>query len=185
MNDPTLRICVFCGSRSGTDPAYVHAATAVGTSLARRGIGVVYGGGRVGCMGAVADAALAAGGEVIGIIPEALVAREVAHPGLTALHVVSTMHERKALMADLSNAFLTLPGGFGTLEELFEVVTWRQLGIHAKPIALLDVAGYFDPLLDFCDRSVTSDFVNAKDRANLISGTDIEILIDRLLATIA
>ncbi len=179
-----MRFCVFCGSRSGADPRYERAATAVGTALATRGIGVVYGGGRVGCMGAVADAALAAGGEVIGIIPAALVRREIAHPGLTDLRIVDTMHERKALMADLSDAFLTLPGGFGTLEELFEVVTWRQLGIYEKPIGLLDVADYFASLIAFCDASVAADFVHANDRANLRSGTDIDALIDELVAAV-
>ncbi len=179
-----MRICVFCGSRAGTDPAYLAAAVAVGRILAERGVGIVYGGGRVGLMGAVADAALAAGGEVIGIIPHALVAREVAHAGLTELRVVDSMHERKALMAELSDAFLTLPGGFGTLEELFEVVTWRQLGIYDKPIGLLDVAGYFTSLIRFCDETVAADFVRPHDRAAMRTGTDPAELIDRVLAEV-
>jgi len=137
------RLCVFCGSASGVRPEYEAAARELGTVLAGRGVGVVYGGASVGLMGVVADSALAAGGEVIGIIPQALVDREVAHAGLSELHVVGSMHERKALMAELSDAFVALPGGMGTLEELFEVFTWRQLGLHAKPIALLDVAGYW------------------------------------------
>ncbi len=180
-----MRICVFCGSRAGTDPAFVEAALAVGRMLAERRIGIVYGGGRVGLMGAVADAALAGGGEVIGIIPHALVAREVAHAGLTELRVVDSMHERKALMADLSDGFLTLPGGFGTLEEFFEVVTWRQLGIYDKPIALLDVAGYFTSLIRFCDETVEADFVRPRDRAAMLTGVEPSELIDRLLAEIA
>ena len=141
-----MRVCVFCGSSAGRGNAYVDAAARTGTALAHRGYGIVYGGGRVGCMGALADAALAAGGEVIGVIPEALAAREVAHRGLSELHVVGSMHERKALMAAHADAFLILPGGFGTLEELFEVVTWHQLGYHRKPVALLDVDGYFAAL---------------------------------------
>ncbi len=180
-----MRICVFCGSRAGTDPAYLEAANAVGTLLAERGIGIVYGGGRVGLMGAVADAALATGGEVIGIIPHALVAREVAHAGLTELRVVESMHERKALMAELSDGFLTLPGGFGTLEEFFEVVTWRQLGIYHKPIGLLDVAGYFTSLIRFCDETVATDFVRASDRDAVLTGVDPSELIERLLGEIA
>ncbi len=176
-----MRICVFCGSRAGSNPAYLEASVSVGRLLAQRGIGVVYGGGRVGCMGAVADAALAAGGEVIGIIPHALVAREVAHPGLTELRVVDSMHERKALMAELSDGFLTLPGGFGTLEEFFEVVTWRQLGIYDKPIGLLDVAGYFTSLIAFCDETVAADFVKPHDRAAVLTGADPNELIERVI----
>ncbi len=156
----------------------------MGRLLAERGIGVVYGGGRVGLMGAVADAALAAGGEVIGIIPHALVAREVAHAGLTELRVVDSMHERKALMAELSDGFLTLPGGFGTLEEFFEVVTWRQLGIYDKPIGLLDAAGYFTSLIRFCDETVRADFVRREDRDVVLTGVDPSDLIERLLAEI-
>jgi hypothetical protein len=176
-----MRICVFCGASDGFDPAYVRTASDVGTMLAERGIGLVYGGGRVGCMGAVADAALAAGGEVIGVIPERLATREIAHTGLTTLHVVRSMHERKALMADNADAFLGLPGGFGTLEEIFEVVTWRQLGFHAKPCGLLDVDGYFASLLQFCDDAVTKGFVKQSDRDAVISGTDPGTLVDALV----
>src|SRR4051812_49148308 len=148
---PAMRVCVFCGSNPGARPEYAAAARAVGRALAERGRGLVYGGGNVGLMGVCADAALAAGGEVIGVIPDALQTAEVAHGGLTRLHVVRTMHERKALMADLSDAFAALPGGFGTLDELFEILTWAQLGIHAKPVAILNVAGFFDPLLAMLD----------------------------------
>jgi len=173
-----VRVCVFCGSAPGTDPRFLETASAVGRRLVERGAGVVYGGGSVGLMGAVADAALAAGGEVIGVIPEALAAREVAHRKLTELHVVGSMHERKALMAAHSDAFLALPGGFGTLEELFEVVTWHQLGYHNKPIALLNVAGYFDSLLHFCDEATAQKFIRESDRATLLSGDDLEAVLD-------
>jgi uncharacterized protein (TIGR00730 family) len=177
-----MRICVFCGSSDGTSPAYLEAARRTGTLLGERGIGVVYGGGRIGLMGAVADAAVAAGAEVIGIIPEMLAAREVAHRSLTELHVVGSMHERKALMAAHSDAFLALPGGYGTLEELFEAVTWRQLGYHAKPCAVLNVNGYFDALERFCDDSVAGGFVKPPDRAGLVFGTDLAALVDDLVA---
>ncbi|MQY50212.1 TIGR00730 family Rossman fold protein [Rhodocyclus tenuis] len=147
MNDKVSAVAVFCGSSSGTQAIYDEKARETGRLLAERGIRLVYGGGRVGLMGAVADAALAAGGEVVGVMPEALVEREIAHKSLSHLHVVGSMHERKALMAELSDAFVALPGGAGTLEELFEQWTWAQLGVHAKPCGLLNVAGYFDPLL--------------------------------------
>jgi len=179
-----MRICVFCGSNDGDDPAFAECATAVARARVARDFGVVNGGGRVGLMGTVADAALAAGGEVIGIIPEALAAREVAHRTLTELHVVGSMHERKALMAAHSDAFLALPGGFGTLEEVFEVVTWRQLGYHDKPCALLNVAGYYDALIAFCDTAAARGFVHAPDRAALLSGADIDELLDALIARI-
>ena len=144
-----IRICVFCGASAGQDPVYAEAAGALGRELAARSIEVVTGGGKVGLMGVVADAALEAGGRVIGIIPRFLVEREAAHRGLSELHVVETLHERKALMHELSDAFIALPGGFGTLDELTESVTWAQLGLHAKPIGLVNVAGYFDDLLAF------------------------------------
>lgn len=179
-----MRVCIFCGSNDGDRPAYRHAAVAVAESLVRRGIGIVYGGGRVGLMGTVADAALAAGGEVIGIIPEMLAEREVAHRHLSELHVVGSMHERKAMMAALSDAFITLPGGFGTLEEIFEVVTWRQLGYHEKPSGVLNVEGYYDSLITFCDDAVARGFVKANDRKNLIASDDVETLIDALLALV-
>src|SRR5512146_1988331 len=146
------RVCVFCGSSPGSNPIYLEAARAMGRTLAGRGLGLVYGGGSVGLMGALADAALAAGGEVVGVIPRALQLRELAHGRLTTLHVVGSMHERKARMAELSDAFAALPGGMGTLEELAEILTWAQLGLHARPCGVVDVAGYFAPLLAFLDR---------------------------------
>lgn len=173
------RLCVFCGSSPGADPRYGEAADAVGRILAERGLGLVYGGGNVGLMGRVADAALAAGGEVIGVIPNALVSKEVAHEGLTRLDVVGSMHERKARMAELSDAFVALPGGVGTLEEMFEILTWSQLGLHAKPCGLLDVAGYFRPLLAFLDHAVAERFLKEKHRALLLAGESIDDLLDR------
>jgi len=163
-----VRVCGYCGSSAGNDPRFRAAAEELGTALARARIGVVYGGGRVGLMGAVADAALAAGGEVIGVIPAALAEREVAHQGLTQLHVVDSMHERKALMNELSAGFIALPGGFGTFEEFCEVVTWSQLGIHRKPCGLLNVAGYFDPLIAMFDRAVGQGFISDDNRAIVI-----------------
>lgn len=158
------RVCVFCGSNPGTGEAYLAAAEALGTALARAGVGVVFGGGSVGLMGRVADAALAAGGEVHGVIPHSMQQRELAHPGLTRLYVVPSMHARKAKMAELSSAFVALPGGFGTLEELFEVLTWAQLGIHQKPIGLLDVDGYWTPLLAFIEQAIQRGFVRPEYR---------------------
>lgn len=158
------RICVFCGSSHGRNPRYADAARQVGSLLARENVGIVYGGGGVGLMGLLADAALAAGGEVIGVIPRALVNREVAYSGLADLRIVSSMHERKALMADLADAFLALPGGLGTIEELFEIVTWAQLGIHRKPTTLLDVDGYFRPLTAFLDHMVSEGFISEANR---------------------
>src|SRR6476659_9409503 len=158
-----MRICVFCGASPGNEARYVDAARAVGEGRARQGIGVVYGGGRVGLMGAVADAALAAGGEVIGVIPQELVDRELAHGGLTELHVVGSLHERKALMAELSDAFVALPGGFGTLDELMEQLTWSQLGLHRKPVGLLDVEGFWAPLIALARHAVEEGFVRTLD----------------------
>jgi len=175
------RICVFCGSADGRLPVYRETAIQVGRALAARSVGLVYGGGNAGLMGALADAALAAGGEVLGVIPRRLADREVAHAGLTQLHVVETMHERKALMTELSDAFLTLPGGFGTLDELFEAITWRQLGFHDKPCAVLDVAGYFDGLLAFIERAVADGFVRTSDRERVLAGSDVDGLLDALL----
>jgi uncharacterized protein (TIGR00730 family) len=175
-------ICVFCGASAGTNPAYLAAAQAVGASLAGRGIEVVYGGGRLGLMGAVADAALAAGGRVTGVIPSALVDREVAHRGLTDLRIVTTLHERKALMAELSDAFIALPGGLGTLEELAEVLSWAQLELHAKPIGALDVAGYFDPLAVFLDHATAEGFIAPAQRRLLMIDTDLDTLLDRFAA---
>jgi uncharacterized protein (TIGR00730 family) len=176
------RICVFCGSSSGARPSYAKAARDLGIALACRGIALVTGGGSVGLMGAVADAALEAGGEAIGVIPETLVARELAHPRLTELRVVRSMHERKATMTELSDAFVTLPGGFGTLDEMCEVLTWTQLGIHAKPCGILNVDGYFDPLLAFLDRAVQEGFLLADHRALLLEETEPQRLLSRLLA---
>jgi uncharacterized protein (TIGR00730 family) len=176
------RVCVFCGSSSGRDAVYREAAAALGCELAGRGVGVVFGGGRVGLMGVLADAALAAGGEVIGVIPRALVAREVAHAGLSDLRVVETMHERKALMAELSDAFVTLPGGVGSMEETFEVMTWAQLGIHGKPCGLLNVAGFYDPLLRQLDRFVAEGFVKREHRDLLVVGDTVGGLLDALAA---
>lgn len=152
------RLCVFTGSKAGVRPSYRSAAVSLGEALVSRGLGLVYGGARVGLMGAIADAVLARGGEVVGVIPERLVAREVAHTGLSDLRVVSSMHERKALMADLSDGFVAMPGGWGTLEELFEVLTWSQLGLHRKPCGLLNIDGYFDPLLAFLRHAAEEGF---------------------------
>jgi uncharacterized protein (TIGR00730 family) len=171
-------VCVFCGSNGGADPAYVDAAAEVGRGLAEQGIRIVYGGGRVGLMGALADSARAAGGEVIGVMPQALVDREIGHTGIDDLRVVDTMHERKALMVELADAFVALPGGIGTLEELFEVYTWAQLGIHAKPLALLDVAGYFQPLAAFLDHAVAERFLRPETRAMLAIAHSLEGVLD-------
>jgi uncharacterized protein (TIGR00730 family) len=170
-------VCVFCGSNAGADPAYVRAAEAVGRGLAERGIRVVYGGGRVGMMGALADAARDAGGEVVGVMPQALVDREIGHMGIDDLRIVGSMHERKALMVELADAFIALPGGIGTLEELFEVYTWAQLGIHAKPLGLLDVGGYYEPLAGFLDHAVDQRFVRPETRALLAVARDLESLL--------
>ena len=175
-------LAVFCGSSAGDRPVYADAAADVGRALARRGVRVVFGGGSVGMMGAVADAALAAGGEAVGVIPHGLLAREVGHEGVTALHVVDTMHERKALLAELSDGFVALPGGIGTLEELMEVWTWAQLGIHRKPVGLLNVAGYFDALLAFIDHAVAEGFVRATHRDLLVVANTPEGLFDALAA---
>ncbi|HYG76051.1 MAG TPA: TIGR00730 family Rossman fold protein [Planctomycetota bacterium] len=174
------RLCVFCGSSSGARREYADAAVTVGKELARRNVELVYGGGRVGLMGTVADATLAAGGRVIGIIPRPLATKELAHDGLTELRVVETMHERKALMAQLSDAFIALPGGFGTLEEFCEVLTWAQLGLHRKPCALLNVRGYFDPLLNLFDHAVTESFVMAEHRGIVLQDSDVSKLLDAI-----
>jgi uncharacterized protein (TIGR00730 family) len=173
-------ICVYCGSSAGTDPAFVAAARELGSLLGSTGRRLVYGGGCVGLMGEVADAALAAGGQVTGIIPKTLMGKEVDHRGLTALHVVGSMHERKTRMADLSEGFIALPGGIGTMEELFEVWTWNQLGLHAKPIGLLNAGGYFGPLLAFLDSMVEKGFVRAEHRAFVRVDTDAAGLIEQM-----
>ena len=172
------RICVFCGSRVGTRPEYLACARTTGTLLAGRGIGVVYGGSTVGTMGALADAALAAGGEVIGVIPGSLVEREIAHRGLTELHEVESMHARKALMVDLSDGFIALPGGSGTMDEFFEVFTWAQLGFHAKPCALIDVSGFYQPLLTFLRRAVADGFIPSEHLDLITVGVDVASVLD-------
>lgn len=174
------RVCVFCASRTGKDPIFREAATALGAALAGRGLGLVYGGAHVGLMGAVADAALAGGGEVVGVIPSSMVDREVARRGLTQLHVVRTMHERKALMADLSDAFVALPGGYGTLDEFFEALTWSQLGYHSKPCAVLNVGGFFDPLLAYLDGAVDAGLLHLANRRLIIVATGIDEVLDRI-----
>lgn len=175
-----MRLCVFCGSSPGNKPEYLAAAQQLGTALAKAGIGLVYGGAQVGLMGAVADAALAAGGEVIGVIPRHLVERELAHEGLTTLHEVGSMHERKAMMADLSDGFIALPGGVGTFEELFEVWTWGQLGHHQKPCALFNAAGYYDQLIAFLDHALTEGFMRQPYRDMLIVDNQVDSLLDRV-----
>jgi uncharacterized protein (TIGR00730 family) len=174
------RICVFCGSNRGARPEYAAAARALAAALVREGLTLVYGGGRVGLMGELADAVLAAGGQAIGVIPRNLVLREVGHAGLTELRVVETMHERKALMADLSDAFIALPGGLGTLEEVFEIWTWAQLGVHRKPVGFLDTAGYYAPLLSFLDHAVEERFIRAPHRAVAIVEQDVDALLARM-----
>jgi uncharacterized protein (TIGR00730 family) len=176
------RICVFAGSNPGTRPEYAAAARALGAELAARGLGLVYGGSSVGLMGVVADAALAAGGSVVGVIPRALFPREVVHAGLADLRVTGSMHERKAQMVDLADAFVALPGGLGTFDELFEVLTWAQLGLHAKPIGLLDVAGYFAPLLVLIAHAEAEGFVPPHDRDLLLRAAEPAALLDALLA---
>src|SRR6476619_5379385 len=176
-------LCVFCGSNAGAQPAYLEAAQAVGRGLAQRGLRVVYGGGKVGMMGAVADAARAEGGEVIGVIPQSIFDLEIGHTGLDDLRIVGSMHERKALMAQLADAFIALPGGIGTLEELFEVYTWAQLGIHSKPLGLLDVAGYYAGLAAFLDHVVAQGFLRAETRDALAVAGDLDALLAAMAAT--
>jgi uncharacterized protein (TIGR00730 family) len=176
------RLCVFCGSNSGSPPAYAAAARDLGRRLVARGLGLVFGGGHVGLMGVVADAALEAGGEVIGVIPQALVDKELAHGRLTALRVVASMHERKAVMADLADGFAALPGGYGTADETFEILTWAQLGLHAKPVGLLNTAGFFDPLLAWLDRAVADGFLRPAHRRLLRVANSPEQLLDLLTA---
>jgi uncharacterized protein (TIGR00730 family) len=171
------RVCVFCGSSPGADSDFVTMAETLGRLLAAQRLTLVYGGASVGLMGRLADSAMAAGGEVIGVIPRALVDLEVAHAGLADLRVVDSMHERKAVMADLADAFLALPGGLGTLDELFEILTWAQLGLHRKPVGVLDVAGYFEPLLAFLDRAVAARFLHRGHRAMLLCERDPERLL--------
>lgn len=179
MNDGAIKICVFTGSRRGVLPAYTAAAEELGRELVARGYGLVYGGGKVGLMNVVAETVLQLRGTVVGVIPNALVSREVAHRGLTELRVVGSMHERKALMAELSDGFIALPGGIGTMEEFFEVLSWAQLGLHQKPCGLLNVAGYYDSLIRFLDQAVESDFVKPKHRALMLVEEKAPVLLDR------
>ena len=175
-------VCVFCGSSPGNHPRYLETARALGDLLARRGCTLVYGGGRVGLMGAVADAALQAGGRVVGVIPQLLLDKEVGHPGLTELHVVQTMAQRKQMMGDLSDAFLTLPGGIGTMDELFEAWTWTQLDLHRKPCGLLNQAGYYDALVAFLERCQSEGFLRPRHASALLVDPELESLVDRLAA---
>lgn len=178
------RVCVFCGSSDGRRPAYLDVAGRLGEALAARGIGLVYGGAHVGLMGRVADACRDAGGEVTGVIPAMLVDAEVAHTGLADLRIVGSIHERKALMADLADGFVALPGGFGTLEEFSEALTWSQLGLHPvpKPCGLLDVAGFYDPLMALFDRGAEEGFIRPVHRGLVLMADDVDVLLDRLAA---
>lgn len=175
------RICVFCGSSLGLNDHYRDAARTLGRELAARGIDLVYGGGSVGLMGVVADAVLAAGGRVFGVIPRQLATEELAHRGLTSLKVVASMHERKACMAGLADAFLALPGGFGTFEELFEAITWSQLGIHRKPVGLLNIANFFDPLVSLVEKAIEEGFIRSENRELVVIGGSPGQLLDRML----
>jgi uncharacterized protein (TIGR00730 family) len=179
-----LYAAVFCASSSGTAPEYLDAAKALGRELGARGMGLVYGGASVGLMGALADAALAAGAPVIGVLPSVLRDREIAHPGLSELHFVSTMHERKALMADRADAFLALPGGYGTLDEFLEILTWAQLGIHAKPCVLVNVLGFYDGLLRFLDHAVDQGFLQPRNRALIRVVTSVDEALESLHAAV-
>ena len=174
------RICIYAGSNPGRDPAYAEAAVALATLLADRGIGIVFGGGKVGLMGVVADTGMAAGGEVIGVMPQALINREIGHDGITELRVVHSMHERKALMAELADGFVALPGGAGTLEELIEIYTWSQLGLHRKPMGVLNVNGYYDGLVGLLDHAVEEGFVRPQHREAMQFAATPEELLDRL-----
>jgi uncharacterized protein (TIGR00730 family) len=174
------RICVFCGSNHGARQAYREAAQALGNEMARRGIGLVYGGGRVGLMGVIADAVLAAGGQVIGVIPDNLLAKELDHRGLSELRIVGTMHERKALMGDLADGFIAMPGGFGTYDEFCEVLTWAQLGLHKKPCAMLNVDGYYDAMIAMFDHATQEGFIRPDHRGMLIISADVNELLDRM-----
>jgi len=176
-------LCVFCGSRTGANPLYAECARRLGSALAQRKIDLVYGAGHIGLMGVIADAVLAARGQAIGVIPQALVDRELAHQELTKLHVVAGMHERKALMAALSDAFVALPGAYGTADETFEMLTWNQLKIHEKPVGLLNVAGFFDPLLAWIDRCVADDLLKARYREFLVVDDDVDRMLDKLGGT--
>lgn len=176
------RICVYCGSNRGNGDNYTAAAKELGACLARRGKGLVYGGGKVGLMGVVADQVLAGGGEVIGVIPELLIDKDIAHPGLSELRIVGSLNERKALMAELADGFIALPGGFGTLDELTEMITWSQLGLHKKPCGLLNIQGFYDSLLSFMDHAAAEGFIKRDHRAIVLSSETPEGLLARLEA---
>ena len=176
-----MKIALFCGARLGHDPTYAEMARSVARTLTRRGIGIVYGGGNIGLMGEIAEAAIQAGGEIIGIIPRSMVEEELAHHGITRLEIVSSMHQRKARIEELSDAFIALPGGYGTLDELFEIITWRQLKLHSKPIGLLNHRGFYDHLVGFIDKACEEGFVPGKNRDLLIVANDLESLLAKML----
>ena len=176
------RICVFCGSKTGNSPLFLEAATELGRLLAERGLDLVYGGASIGLMGAVADSVMAGGGRVVGVIPEAMASKEVAHEGLTEMHVVSSMHERKSMMARLADAFVALPGGFGSFEELLEMITWAQLGIQRKPVGILNVSGYYDPLIQLFENAIEAGFIKARNRQLFVIDQEADRLLQTLLA---
>ncbi len=176
------RICVFCGSKTGNSPLFLEAAIQLGRVLAERGLDLVYGGASIGLMGAVADSVLTGGGKVVGVIPEAMASKEVAHDGLTEMHVVSSMHERKSMMARLADAFVALPGGFGSFEELLEMITWAQLGIHRKPVGILNVAGYYDPLIQLFEGAIEAGFIKPRNRQLFVIEQEADRLLQTLLA---
>ncbi|MFA6044137.1 MAG: TIGR00730 family Rossman fold protein [Phycisphaerales bacterium] len=182
MPSSISRICVFCGASHGGRPEYTMAAFALGRAIAARGMTLVYGGGRAGLMGAVADAALAAGGKAIGVITTLLKDRELGHTGLTELTIVETMHERKQMMADLADAFIALPGGLGTLDEVFEILAWAQLGIHSKPVGLLNTLGYYEPLMAFLDQADREKFLRLNHRTQVLFEADAEVMLSRIMA---
>ena len=173
------RVCIFCGSNSGAHSEYLQAACDTGIALVERGLGLVYGGASVGLMGELANQVLARGGEAIGVIPESLVAREIAHPRLTELRVVKSMHERKMTMSDLADGFIALPGGYGTLDEFFEIITWAQLGLHRKPCGVLNVCGYYDELLSFLDHAVNEQFLRQQNRELVLEAQDPRVLLTK------
>ncbi|MBS0261599.1 MAG: TIGR00730 family Rossman fold protein [Planctomycetes bacterium] len=175
------RVCVFCGSNTGTDPNFRKAAEALGTEIARRRWGMVYGGGSIGLMGVVADAVLAANGEVFGVIPEMLATKELLHTGVTRMHIAPSMHARKALMEQSADAFVAMPGGFGTFEELLEIITWAQLGLHAKPIGILNVGGFYNSLIDFFEKAITTGFIKATHRQLFVTAASPGDLLDKIV----
>lgn len=177
-----MNLCIFCGSSVGARASYTEAAQRLGTIMVERGVGLVYGGGNVGLMGVIADTVMAAGGTAIGVMPRNLIAREIGHAGITELRVVDTMHQRKALMADLSSGFIALPGGYGTFDEFFEVVTWTQLGLHRKGCGLLNIDGYYDPFIAMLDRAVAEGFIRLENRALVLDDASPDRLLDRVLA---